>query len=257
MTRHLEYYLSVHRWIPASVAVFGALAFAAVLAPASHAQINGAPASVTSPGFGGHAVNGVAPSVTSVGPRGFAPGPTATSGRTFVTTVPGGQHHDHGGDHQHHRSRDTPIYGGVYAVPVPYAVPYDDGGPQSPGDRDQDDDQYQGGPTVFDRRGAGAESYVPPVTDMSPAHAARVPDSAESVSSNPDPEIPQEPTLLVFRDGRKMEVGNYAIVGQTLFDLTPGHPRKIALTELDLRETQKQNDDRGVSFQLPPAVQAN
>jgi hypothetical protein len=260
MTHSLEYHLSVQRWIPASVAVFGVLAFAALITPNTHAQVNGtpasvtshgAPASVTSPGFGGHVINGVSPSVTSVGPRGFAP--TPSTGRSFGTTVPrGGEHHDHGANHEHHRSRETPIYGGVYAVPVPYAVPYDDSDTQSP----DDEDQYQGGPTVFDRRGAGAESYVPPVTDMSPAHPARF-NGAESATNDPEPLIPQEPTLLVFRDGHKIEIANYAIVGQTLFDLTSGHPRKIALAELDLNETQKQNDDRGVSFQLPPGIQTN
>jgi hypothetical protein len=63
--------------------------------------------------------------------------------------------------------------------------------------------------------------------------------------------------LLVFKDGRKLEVGNYAIVGATLFDLTPGHTRKVALADLDLEATRQQNDDRGVAFQLPPPSQAN
>jgi hypothetical protein len=63
--------------------------------------------------------------------------------------------------------------------------------------------------------------------------------------------------LLVFKDGRKLEVGNYAIVGATLFDLTPGHPRKIALADLDLEATRRQNDDRGVTFELPTPPQGN
>ncbi len=65
------------------------------------------------------------------------------------------------------------------------------------------------------------------------------------------------PTVLVFKDGHQSEVENYAIFGQTLFDLTPGHRRKIALADLDLVATEKQNDDRGVTFQLPPGTQAN
>jgi hypothetical protein len=35
-------------------------------------------------------------------------------------------------------------------------------------------------------------------------------------------------------------------------DLTRGHSRKIPLTDLDLEATRKQNDDRGVTFQVPP-----
>jgi hypothetical protein len=54
-----------------------------------------------------------------------------------------------------------------------------------------------------------------------------------------------------------LELGNYAIIGSTLFDLTPGHPRRVALAELDLEATRKENDDRGVVFQPPPASQAN
>jgi hypothetical protein len=33
--------------------------------------------------------------------------------------------------------------------------------------------------------------------------------------------------------------------------LTAGHRQKIALADLDLTATAKQNDDRGIDFQLP------
>jgi hypothetical protein len=46
-------------------------------------------------------------------------------------------------------------------------------------------------------------------------------------------------------------------VSQTLYDLTPGHRRKIALADLDLPATERENDDQGVTFQLPPSAQAN
>ena len=71
--------------LAASVAAFSLLAITLASAPFAHAQINGTPASVTSPGFGGRAINGTPASVTSLGPRGFAPTPRAT-----FTTVPGG-----------------------------------------------------------------------------------------------------------------------------------------------------------------------
>ena len=136
-------------------------------------------------------------------------------------------------------------------VPVPYAV--DIGATdQADDDADDNDPNYQGGPTIFDRRGTGAASYIPPVKDVPHPHAAQ-----DAAVSEPDPDPPQPPTMLVFKDGRQLEVGNYAIVGATLFDLTPGHPRKIAVADLDLEATRKQNDDRGVIFQLPPSSQAN
>lgn len=142
-------------------------------------------------------------------------------------------------------------YGDVYGYDTPYA---DDPNAGDQGYDQTDDSNYQGGPTIFDRRGSGADSYVPPVQNVPAPHAVQADNSA------PEPQQPQpvQPvTVLVFKDGHKLEVGNYAIVGTTLFDLTAGHPRKIALADLDLEATQKQNDDRGVVFQLPPSLQAN
>jgi hypothetical protein len=65
-------------------------------------------------------------------------------------------------------------------------------------------------------------------------------------------EEPASPdTVLVFRDGSRTEVQNYAIVGQTLFDFGPHGTRKILLTDLNVPATVKANDDRGVQFVLP------
>ncbi|MGH9565477.1 MAG: hypothetical protein ACRD4I_05810, partial [Candidatus Angelobacter sp.] len=112
-------------------------------------------------------------------------------------------------------------------------------------------DQYDNGPTVFDRNGAGPEY---------PSQSARVdeqPPQADNASaeSNPQPEPLQPATILVFKDGHQVEVSDYAIVGNTIFDLTPGHPRRVALSELNVQATQKQNDDRGVDFRLPAGPQ--
>jgi hypothetical protein len=165
---------------------------------------------------------------------------------------PGDGHH-----RRHHYVQYAPP--AVYAVPVPYAVDiaatdpdnYDEAGAE---DRDAD---YQGGPTIFDRRGSGASSYVPPVRDLSAPHHVQRADVQRADDDPPSAEVAQEPTLLIFKDGRKVEVGNYAILGETLFDLTPGHSRKVALADLDIEATRKMNDDRGVAFQLPPSPQAN
>ncbi len=225
--------------IPLSVALFSLLAVPVVLVPNSQAQINGVPSSVTSPGFGGRPVNGTPPSTTSLGPRGFAPNQRAT----FSTSngAPRGDRHHH----RHHYVQYAPPL--VYAVPVPYSV---DIGEAEDNSQDQEDDaNYQGGPTVFDRRGSGADSYIPPVKN-----ATRPRPSETADADPPTPETPQEPTLLILKDGHKIEVGNYAIVGATLFDLTPGHARKVPIADLDLDATRKENDDRGVIFRLPPSA---
>src|ERR1700674_4946884 len=115
MTCSLEYHKGVRRWISTSVSVLGLLLLPALLAPEARAQINGVPASVTSPGFGGREINGAPASVTSLGPRGFAP----HAGVQFQS-IP--QHNrDHGGDH--HRGSQFvypyyyPYYGSVYGIP--------------------------------------------------------------------------------------------------------------------------------------------
>jgi len=240
MTFCQEYHIGVRHSVAAPVTLFSLLALV-ILVCGSSAQTNGTPASVTSPGFGGRVVNGPPASVTSLGRNGYSPAPHVS----FTGSTP--EHH--GDDHHrhHHYVGYTPPV--VYAVPVPYAV---DIGETDDSDADDSDSDYQGGPTVFDRRGSGAESYVPPVKNVPKPHSVQPADDEAQA-----PEAPLEPTLLVFKDGHQLEVGNYAIVGPTLFDLTPGHPRKIALADLDLEATRKQNDNRGVVFQLPVPPQAN
>jgi len=248
MTFPLEYHETVQRSIPASLALFGMLLVPLLLLSFSSAQINGTSPSVTSPGFGGRAINGTPPSVTSLGRNGFAP---PNSGFNFHNQIS-----HSGGRRHHHTVSGNAFYPYVYALPVPYAVDVNDS------EEDDDDSNYQGGPTLFDRRGSGRDSYIPP-SYPGPAHARRTvgtgsvqPDDAP-FGAKPASEPPQPSTILVFKDGHRLEVGNYAIVSQTLYDLTPGHPRKIALADLDLSATQKQNYDRGIAFQLPPSAQAN
>jgi hypothetical protein len=137
---------------------------------------------------------------------------------------------------------------------VPYAV--DNGPADDQPEAAEDDADYQGGggATIFDRRGNGERSYLPPVKQAAPAHA---PEQAEADPPAADPDPPLPPTVLIFKDGHTVEVGNYAIQGATLFDLTPGHRRKIAIADLDLEATRRQNDERGVSFQLPQSTRVN
>jgi hypothetical protein len=60
-----------------------------------------------------------------------------------------------------------------------------------------------------------------------------------------------EPTVLVFRNGHKEEVKNYAIVGETLWVFSELRARKIPLADLDIDATTKANEDRGVEFSAP------
>jgi len=73
---------------------------------------------------------------------------------------------------------------------------------------------------------------------------------AEPPPPPPPPEKPAPPTVLVFRDGRQMEVQSYAIAGRTLFILDKGSKR-VPISDLNLATTQKLNAQRGVRFLLP------
>lgn len=237
MSSSLEYHVFVRHLILPSVAFLSLTVVTSILS----AQVQ-PPTSAIIPPLVGRSVNPPT-NVTSLGPNAHAPNSRIT---TFASNVPrGGDRHPH---RHNHGEEGLPW---IYAVPVPYAV--DMGATDNSNDDNEDSpDNYQGGPTIFDRRGSGADSYVPPVRDVRPAHSVQ---AAEASVADSGP--PQQPTMLIFKDGRTLEVGNYAIVGQTLFDLTPGHPRKIALADLDLEATRQQNEDRGVTFQLPPSAQAN
>ena len=74
--------------------------------------------------------------------------------------------------------------------------------------------------------------------------------SAPSSASQPEP-LPA--TVLVYRDQHKEEVSNYAIVGQTLWSFSAPRTKKIPLSDLDIVATQKANDDRGLTFNVPAA----
>jgi hypothetical protein len=77
--------------------------------------------------------------------------------------------------------------------------------------------------------------------------------AAQSMAPRPVPQAsgPATPVVLVFRDGHRMEIQNYAIIGQTLWVLDETNSSKIPLADLDLDTTQRENRARGLRFSLP------
>lgn len=64
------------------------------------------------------------------------------------------------------------------------------------------------------------------------------------------------PAVIVYRDGHSEELSSYSIIGPVIY--TKGDywssgnwTRKIQIADLDLPATLKQNQDRGVKFELP------
>lgn len=189
----------------------------------------GIPASVTSFGFGGHpGFHGIPPSVTS---QGFG-SPMRIHNRPFIS----GRHL------RFHR----PVFGAAY---VPYAYPYPYYGDEGYDDSVSNEIQAQ---RAYDSRlQQENEDYRRELNtrEESPAQPQ------EQASAQPVAEQPS--TVLIFKDGRQVEVGNYAIVGATLYELNEGRSRKVQLADLDLPATVKENDNRGVEFQVPPQAQMN
>lgn len=248
MNLALRYHDRVNRRIVlvALVVVLGAFS-------SLQAQIFGPRASVTSlgDGFNLHNPPGPRASVTSLGPQGFTPRPLFPRGPV-----------SRAGNQSFFRDHHRHFNGGGVALPV-YAVPYyysDYPTIVDPTDTSMEHD-YGPGPTIFDRHGSTVDS-----ADLERQYDERLKrleeqvDEAEqkpvtSAAANTQaPEVravDQPPTILVFKDGHTTEVRNYAIVGDALFDFSSGVRHKVALTDLDVSATQKQNEDRGIEFRLP------
>lgn len=237
----------------------------ALLAPVSRAQMAGAtigtPPQTTGSVNGtlGHA--GVMPIPMGVSPapaRAF-PAPTPIGVPPTVSfparSVSGGVHHHH--PHRFPAAVAYPVYVPVPVVVDPYSMYQPDPG-QMPSDQ-VDDQAVVPGPTVFERRPADDDSALAETSDPAPTPAEPAAPLSTSAGENApaaQPQLvqPQDPSVLVFRDGHRLEIENYAIVGDALYDLTPGHVRRIALSQLDLAATVKANDDRGVDFTLPASI---
>jgi hypothetical protein len=78
-------------------------------------------------------------------------------------------------------------------------------------------------------------------------------ESQRRVAAAPPPEPagpPETSAILVLKDGTRVELANYAILGQTIFDLAH-HNKKIQLADVDAAATQNANDEHGYDFKLP------
>ena len=224
-------------------------AFVVLASISALAQIHGVPASVTSMGGarGGSFSNppGVPASVTSLGPRGFQDLPCCTvpgfrfrfGGSNFVRSD--GRRFDN-----HHHFRGFPYYGyPIYGPYIGYVPLYDSYDVDSPSYVDPRAEMEQYEPAAR----AQVTIHDDPAPAVQPSEEASLKPPAAAAPAPTE----EEPTALVFRDGRRMEVHNYAIVGQTLFNFDGHGARKIPLADLDLEATRKLNDDRGTEFHVP------
>jgi len=103
-------------------------------------------------------------------------------------------------------------------------------------------------PVLLELRG---NQWVKVDAFTSVAAAAPVSAPASQVAAQPS-----APAVLVYRDGHSEELSSYSIIGPVIY--TKGDyrssgnwTRKIQIADLDLPATLKQNQDRGVKFELP------
>ena len=203
---------------------------------------------------------GVPASVTSMRPGNQNPGIPASvtsqrPGWSFSNSNSGFRHH-------HHRANNNfiPVYVPVYSYPVysdigdyqltnedayipSYArpQPYDQSSYQQPAQQPQ-----APGPTVME------QGYQPQPVQTATATPPSTPAVSSQSQLTDQSSEPQPETVLVFKDGHVMEIGNYVIVGSTLYNLSGAYRQyKIALADLDLDATVKANEDRGTEFHLP------
>lgn len=91
---------------------------------------------------------------------------------------------------------------------------------------------------------------VPDYTEAGTGASSRV------SQSQPPPELP--PAVLIFRDGHREQVPEYAIVGGTLYASgdywqSGQWTKNIQLSALNIPATVKANQDNGIKFSLPSA----
>ena len=238
------------RWASRCTAVLAGILvtlalFASISLPAV-AQFHGIPPSVTSiqNHFPPYMPN-VPPSVTSLGPHGAVGPPAFPVYPHYPGIYPGRPGFGPGYGYGHGRGYGYGYggYGSAYAVP--YYIPYDDA--SYGGDAG-------GGPYLYSGL---PDPTMHVVVDLPPGRSTAEPydeeqgvQSARSEAAPVREVLPIDPTVLVFRDGHRQQVTNYAVMGQTLY-VFDDHRQKILLRDLDLPATVKVNDDRGVEFQLP------
>ena len=213
--------------------------------------------------------NGIPASATSITPNNPAPGipPSATSisvppnirFNNFDFNRPIFRANGSGRDfHRHHRVVAVPVEVPVY---YPYYYPPSDATDFSDQEQPQLSEQpaepEPPAPTIFESRPGyqpppirAYQPSVAPPTQNDNSAAPSLPAANQAADNTPSE--PEPTTILVFRDGHQLEIGNYAIVGDTLYNLTGNYKtHKILLADLDLDKTAKVNEDRGYEFRLP------
>jgi len=146
---------------------------------------------------------------------------------------------------RHQDDADDALMPIVVPVYIPYAIGYE---PDEIADAqeetapDESTLAYGPGQVAGNQSGPSDDAYRGPAMND------------EAAAELPEPVDPQPATVLVYKDGHRAKVVNYAILGDALFDFDDEHTSKIPLADLDLPATEKANDAAGVDFKLPASM---
>ena len=208
-----------------------------LLSSALYAQTHGTPASVTSlaPSNNGTpmVIRGVPASVTSLGPQGFTPQP-----RVFPEPQP--RHRDHNRHDVQQVPVYVPIYGGGYY--------YDDYYNQQP-------QQQQVVERVVEREASPQKLEIVITDKRNEEKKAAAAEADQKAAAEPKQSNLSEPSdipaVFVFKDGSHITLANFAIMQNTLYDLSDSHVRKIAMNTVDRDATLAENAKAGRDITLP------
>jgi hypothetical protein len=112
------------------------------------------------------------------------------------------------------------------------------------------------GPEMIAPNSVASDSVARETIARAP-NSPRSPQCASASASMPATTTPDAPpAVLIFRDGHREETSGYTIANGILYTrgdsyATGSWTRKIELSSLNLPETLKSNQSRGVRFQLP------
>ncbi len=200
------------------------------------AQVNGVPASVSSPTNSGglFSRNGIPAGVGSLGPQGYSP-----VSDNFVPVGP---------------PRRDRLGRVVLAAPIPlyyYGYPLVYLPVEPPANtRRVSAPQYQSEPQkiiveIRDTR--------PPAPVAKEVVAEKAP-AAIREERRAEVELPRVATVFIFRDGSRKDLKDFAITPTELIDLSEGLIRRSPLDALDRAATLKANADQGVELHFPAAA---
>jgi hypothetical protein len=146
------------------------------------------------------------------------------------------------------------LYGGYFPYAGGYVYPFGGGyvnpfsgafmqAPGSPGDSQTGGDRQEDESRAVRLRRMTADADTPAPALYTQNTTAIVPAMR---SARPMPS-----TVLVFRDGSRIEVESYAVAGKVLYEFAPQWTRSIPLSDLDLPATVRANSERGIELHIP------